>query len=105
MSDLSLVASDVFNWIINTIFTRLQSIIKNELKSFIEPMLNEVLNLIPHDIPINGTDLHLKGGLAQNPPFDHTYMTLPFNYVITSDKIPVPMKQQTDLPLKVDGHH
>jgi len=105
LSDLSLVASDVFNWIVSTVFTRLQSIIKYELKSFIEPAINEALNLIPHDIPINGTDLHLKGGLSQNPPFDHTHLTLPLNYRVESESIPVPMKQQTDLPLKVDGSH
>lgn len=59
VSDFSLVLSKLLNDLVWLVSTKVQAVIDFALQEKLVPLLNKLIDSIPTDIPLGGSDLHL----------------------------------------------
>ena len=83
VSDISDVASRFLTYVGNVLRGRLVSIVGYAGPSKINPLINKVLELIPDEKNIPGTDLYIEGGISNNFTVkEHDYILIPLDMTL-----------------------
>lgn len=104
LSDFSIWVSETLDMFTNVIFGRIASMVKYSLHETFEPLMNDILAIIPSEIPIDD-DLDFHMGLSHDPVYNKNYLSMPFAFELTSKEFPVPFPQPDVLPLHVDNEY
>jgi hypothetical protein len=83
ISDISDVASRFLTYVGNVLRGRLTSIVAYTGPSRINPMINKVLEMIPDEKNIPGTQLYVEGGISDNFIVkEHDYIEIPLDMTL-----------------------
>ncbi|CDW77274.1 lipid-binding serum glycoprotein family protein [Stylonychia lemnae] len=89
VSDFSIVINNILTTVINLISAKLQYLIGGQLQDKLVPLLNKLIDSIPTEIDISGTNLHIDLAFSADPVCKiHDYLTLPISFSVQSDDYP-----------------
>lgn len=81
VSDFSVVINNVLTTVINLVTSKIQVLIGGSLSEKLLPLLNKVVDSIPTEIGISGTNLHIDLAFSSTPICKlHDYTTLPVSF-------------------------
>ena len=80
ISDFSIVITDIIDFFVNLIGGKISGLVGEELSLYLEPFINKIIQILPTEIPIPGTNMYLLGGFDSSLHVTKdTYMRLPLS--------------------------
>jgi len=79
--------SNIIEFLVDLIGGRISGLVGDELYLYLEPFINKIIQMIPTELPIPGTDMYLLGGFDSSIHVTKdTYMRLPLSVSLQSRK-------------------
>ncbi|CDW80059.1 lipid-binding serum glycoprotein family protein [Stylonychia lemnae] len=103
LSDFSIVLTDIVGFFVNLLGGKIAGIAGEELSLNLVPLINKIIQIIPTELPIPGTNLYLLGGFDSNLHVTKdSYMRLPLSASLQSRKEFFDEKSEIILPQHLD---